>query len=180
MHQNNIVLKKLLISDCQPSLIAPFNRYQEVSRCWRKVNACWRLVDETFIQQWDEDTKLEEIQDFIRCINMGGVVLGAFLNDVLVGFTFIQPSLFGVAPYIRLKALHVSYGYRAKGLGKKLFMAICCEAKQLGAHKLYITAFPAEDTIAFYRARGCVELSNNAATLFAEEPKDVHLEYELF
>ena len=113
-----------------------------------------------------------------NCIDQGGVAIGAFSDNDIIGFASIQNGLFGInGDYLQLEMLHVSYEYRNKGIGKSLFHIICAEAKTFGARKLYISAHPSAETQAFYKAIGCIEAVEINKKLFDEEPFDCHLEY---
>jgi N-acetylglutamate synthase-like GNAT family acetyltransferase len=75
--------------------------------------------------------------------------------------------------------LQVSYEYRHKGIGKKLF-ALCVDAaKKYEAEKLYISAHSSQESQAFYRAMRCVDTEEIIPELFEAEPFDVHMEYVL-
>ena len=66
-----------------------------------------------------------------------------------------------------------------RGIGRALFRLTCREARALGAERLYISAHSAQETIAAYRAFGCVEAEEINWTLAKKEPCDVQLEYVL-
>ena len=68
---------------------------------------------------------------------------------------------------------------RGQGIGRALFRLACREARALGAERLYISAHSARETIAAYRAFGCVEAEEINWTLAKKEPCDVQLEYVL-
>lgn len=75
--------------------------------------------------------------------------------------------------------LHVSQAYRGQGLGKRLFELSKEEARQRGAKRLYISATPSEHTIDFYLRLGCTVTQELDAELFALEPEDIHLEFDV-
>ena len=173
-----MIIKKLRMQDCVPELFSKFNRYQEVKRCWRKENGEWLLKDISFIDQWSDEEKANRITGLSYCLQKDGVVLGAFVENDLVGFASIANRIFGSnREYIQLEMLHVSYELRGKGIGKALFRKICKEAKKFDAKKLYISAQSSEETQAFYRLMGCVEAVEINKKLYGEEPFDCHLEY---
>ena len=136
------------------------------------------LKDIAFTEQWNDEQKADKVDGLLRCIQQGGVVIGAFVDNSLIGFSSIPYGLFGSDnEYIQLEMLHVSYEFRGSGIGKALFYEICGYAKELGAKKLYITAHSAEETQAFYKSVGCIETVEVNQRLFEEEPFDCHLEY---
>ena len=177
----NITYKQLNIDDIHPNILNDFNRYQEVTKCWRKQNGEWVLVDNRFIDDWDEAKKKELATVYLPgTIERGGTVFGAFDGEKLIGFFALAGNLIGSRKqYIRLISLQVSYEYRHKGIGKKLF-ALCVDAaKKFGAEKMYISAHSSQESQAFYRAMKCVETEEIIPELFEIEPFDVHMEYIL-
>jgi GNAT superfamily N-acetyltransferase len=173
----NIAFKTLCACDCTPDLLNHFNRYQEVHRSWRKENNEWQLKDHHFIEQWDNAKKQSKILLLLECLKHGGQVFGAFSEGRLIGFASVNSNFLGQKnEYIELVLLHVSYEYRNKGIGKRLFLMACNLAKEKGAKKLYISSNPAEETQAFYAAVGCVKALE---TLGDNAPGDFPLEYRL-
>ena len=55
----NITYQQLRTTDIHPNILDDFNRYQEVKKCWRKQNGEWVLVDNPFIDDWNEAKKKE-------------------------------------------------------------------------------------------------------------------------
>ena len=80
---------------------------------------------------------------------------------------------------MQLSQIHVSYEYRGKGIGRKLFSFGLETMKDLTTKKLYITANPSEESQAFYRSTGCIDAEEIIPELFEAEPYDVHMEYVL-
>ena len=172
-------IKQLKISDIHPNMLNYFNRYQEVTQCWRKNENNWLLEDVSYIRDWDEDKKKWAINYFLQCIEQGGMIIGAFDEYNLIGFAKIDGKLFGsLNQYINLSLLLISNEYRHKGLGSRIFVTVCEKAISLNAKKLYISAHSAKDAIAFYKKIGC----KDAQEIFQElidETNDWELEYEL-
>jgi ribosomal protein S18 acetylase RimI-like enzyme len=176
----NTIIKRLELNDCHPEMLAKFNRYQEIERCWRKENGEWVLKDIAFVEQWDASKKTKVITSFMNCIKSGGSVVSAFAGDSLVAFSSIENMLFGSKhEYVNLDMLHVSFEQRRNGLGRTLFNEACVEAKRMGAAKLYISANSSEESVAFYRVLGCCEAKEINTELYKKEPFDVHMEYRL-
>jgi Acetyltransferases len=168
--------RKIKETDCTPVLLTSFSRYQEVRRCWRQGV----LKDISYIEQWDSEKKRAIVQKIHTCIAQGGSVIGAFDEQVLIGFAMVEPPLFGYKKeYINLSMLHVSHEYRGKGIGHALFEHACSAAMKLSARKLYISVHSAEETIAFYKSVGCVNAVEVNARLAQEEPCDCQMEYSL-
>lgn len=159
-------------------LFRHFNRYQEVTKCWRREQGIWVLKEESFAEDWSE----AQYEFLVKClkntVNTGGLVLGAFTEEKLVGFASVESRHFGSAgQYVQLSCIHVSNEFRGEGLGKQLFQYASYGAKKLGAEKLYISAHPAQETQAFYHTMGCVEAGEYDGEL--AEQDDCQLEYAL-
>lgn len=172
---------ELVKDEIDISLFAHFNRYQDVSKCWRKENGEWILKEIAFTEQWN----IDEYTYLVKCLQnttkTGGAVFGAFYNDILVGFASIENQPFGSnKQYLQLSSIHISYENRGMGIGKKLFFLTSERAKKLGAQKLYISAHSSQETQAFYKVMGCVEAMEYNEKLVAEEPCDCQLEYNLY
>ena len=64
-------------------LFSHFCRYQEVTKCFRKVDGKWVIKDIPFIEEWGE----KEFNFLVSClkntINTGGMVVGAFKLHIL-------------------------------------------------------------------------------------------------
>ena len=88
--------------------------------------------------------------------------------------------IFGAkASYAELVCFQISEEYRRQGIGRRLFSMVCEEALRLGAEKLYISSHSSKESQAAYRALGCTPAEEINASLAAEEPFDVQLEYRL-
>jgi len=176
----NTIFKKLALEDCQPNLLAEFDRRQEVKRCWRREDGQWRLQDIAFVEDWEQARKRRESQNIATCTRCGGAVIGAFLDGRLIGFSGVIHELFGTnKAYAQLDMLHVSLPFRNQGIGKQLFHMACDQARLLGAKKLYISSHSAEETQAFYQAVGCRDADEIDPKLYEKEPLDRHLEFIL-
>jgi len=107
----------------------------------------------------------------------GGAFLGVFDGSRLVGAAVIDPRRLGPADdLVQLSFLHVGRDHRRLGVGTDLFEAAQDVATELGAAGLYVSATPSENTVDFYRRRGCQVTLHPDPELLALEPEDVHLE----
>ena len=156
-----------------------FIRHQEVNECWRFVDGEWRLLPIAFTEDWDLPRLREEASCLILAISDGIPVFGAFDGDSLVGFAQLGERLGSRKQYIELVSYHVSAPYRGKGIGRRLFAAICDAARVLGAEKLYISAHSSRESQAVYRALGCIHAVEVDAVRAEREPCDVQMEYAL-
>jgi N-acetylglutamate synthase-like GNAT family acetyltransferase len=181
-NENELVIRMLNKEDLYPELLKYFNRYQKVVWVWRNVNGEKVLKEEPFIDDWNDERKKEVVsQDFKKCIEAGGVVLGGFIDDKLIAFATLKNDFFGSSnQYVLLSQLHVSYEYRHFGIGKCLFKKCVTIAKEWGVKKIYISAHSAEETQRFYNKVGCVEAKEINRKLVEQEPFDCQLEYVVY
>lgn len=160
------------------SLFRQFNRYQKVTRCWRKEQDIWALKNINFVEDWSE----AQYEFLVKClkntVETGGFVFGCFHGNNLIGFASVENKRFGSRQqYVQLSCIHVSFESRGKGLGKGLFGCAVIAAQKLGAEKLYISAHSSEETQLFYHAMGCIEALEYNRELSEAEPCDCQLEY---
>ena len=180
MSRAELQYRQLTPKDIAPDMLRDFNRYQEVTKSWRKQNGAWLLVDNPHIIQWDDAKKQALIADFKQILHSGGVLFAAYDGEKLAGFGGMDGNFIGsVGQYLWLVVLHVSYEYRGCGIGRALFRMIADNARQRGAPKLYISANSSQESQGFYRAVGCVHTSEIIPALFEAEPFDVHMEFGL-
>ncbi len=161
-------------------LLDSFNRYQQVTRSWRKENNQWVLKDNPYVEDWDLDKKRNVTRELSDCAGHGGVVFGAFCGGKLVGFATLASRFFGSsARTLEMPMIEVSFEYRHHGIGRQLFALIADSAKRLGAAKLYISAHSSEESQAFYKAVGCTQAQEVNREIAENEPYDCQLEYVL-
>lgn len=161
-------------------LFSDFQRRQNVTKCWRKIDGEWLIKDISFADDWTE----QDYSALIACLNntilTDGVVFGAFLDGRLKGFASVESTRFGTdRQYMDLSSIHVSQDMRGKGIGKELFCRAKEYAKKHEAQKLYISAHSSVESQAFYRALGCVEADEYNADHVEREPFDCQLECRL-
>jgi GNAT superfamily N-acetyltransferase len=107
----------------------------------------------------------------------GAVAIGAFDGERLVGIGVLFPHLRrGMA---QLAYLHVSNGYRAAGIGKRLSDDLDQIAREGGDSEIAVSATPSRNTVRFYMARGYEPMAEPLPELFALEPEDIHLHKQL-
>jgi len=176
----NISYRILKKEEINLLLFSNFDRYQEVTKCWRKENNKWILKDISFTESWGPDEYESLVECLQKTIMTGGTVFGAFSDNDLVGFASLENQFFGSKnDYLQLSSIHTSNGYRSRGIGRNLFNLVCKKAREVGAEKLYISAHSSKETISFYKALGCKETVEYNKKLVAKEPCDCQLEYVL-
>ena len=71
---STITYQKLCKNHLHDEVLDKFNRYQKVSRCWRKQNDEWVLIDHPYIEDWDLEKKRNIVSELVNCVNNNGVV----------------------------------------------------------------------------------------------------------
>ena len=171
------VYKELTIDDIDISMFECFDRTQNVTKCWRKINGKWVIKDIAFVDNWSNEEYREGVDYLKNLLKLEGYVVGAFFDGKLKGFASVEPVIFGAtAKYMDLSNIHISQDMRRQGIGKELFVLAKRWAKERGAEKLYISAHSAVESQAFYKSMGCVEAVEYNKELAEKEPCDCQLE----
>lgn len=141
-----------------------------------QVEVDWHVP--TWFVDGDADHSLSEQMAFcLSHLDQGGVMLGAFRDDLLVGVDVVRPRL--RVDMAQLVFLHVSRGFRRQGIAKRLMFEACKIAREAGARRLYVSSIPSSSAVAFYLAQGCKLAIEPDPELYALEPEDIHLHLDL-
>lgn len=177
MEPYRITYRPLNETEIDRSLFAGFIRRQEVGLCRRKINGRWQLLDDPFIDDWNEEDYARVVRNLKKTVQTGGLAVGAFADGCLKGFVSVEKEPLGRrAQYMDLSHIHVSADMRGRGIGRVLFDAAKAYAREHGAEKLYISAHSAVESQAFYRAMHCREAEEYSAAHVEAEPCDCQLE----
>lgn len=172
--------RELTESELSVELFDQFERKQVVTDCRRKVDGEWRVLADPGVDDWTPEDYEFLVSCLKRTVETGGVVWGAFVDDVLKGFASVERKAFGSeSQYMELTSLHVSNDMRRCGIGAVLFLLSADFARNLGIKKLYISSHSAVETQAFYKAMGCVEATEYSDGHVHQAPADCQLEYVL-
>jgi len=106
-------------------------------------------------------------------LELDGTAFGAFDGDRLVGIAIYRPRLTETMGQLGL--LHVSNGYRRRGIASRLFREVLALARADGATHLYVSSTPSESAVGFYLAKGFTPTAVPDPELFAKEPDDVQM-----
>lgn len=110
-------------------------------------------------------------------VSRGASVFGAFAGERLVGIGLVTPHIRpGIA---QLAFLHISHGYRGRGVGRQLVAELERVAREAGDSQIVVSATPTVRTVDFYMRCGFAPMAEPLPELFEEEPEDVHLEKRL-
>src|SRR5262245_5650197 len=114
--------------------IRPISQLPELEKCVEIQRETWGLADIEVIP-----TRM-----LVTQIRIGGLVLGAFDRDDLIGFLNATPGLRDGMPYWYSQMLAVKREYRDHGVGASLKLAQRGHALQRGIHLIEWTFDPLE------------------------------------
>jgi ribosomal protein S18 acetylase RimI-like enzyme len=106
-------------------------------------------------------------------LEQGGTMFGALDGSLLVGLAIYRPQL--TARMAQLAVLHVSNGYRRRGIATRLTAECIRLARRDGATELYVSATPSQSAVGFYRSQGFRLVEEPHPELYALEPEDIHM-----
>lgn len=113
-----------------------------------------------------------------RWVEAGSIALGAFDGERLVGIGVVRPHVRpGVA---QLAYLHVSNGFRGRGIGGRLSDELERVARDAGDTSMVVSATPSLNTVHFYWRRGYEPAAEPLPELLELEPEDVHMSKPLY
>ena len=173
---NKHTIRELTQENLKIDFLNGFKHNQSWDKQWVNKNNSWLLQDCEMSREWDNE-KREWIPTYlIEQISRGGNAIGAYAKDKLVGFCCVDGVLRD--GYANMTMLFVDDDYKRLGIGKKLFLAISEKARLIGAEKMFISAIPSQDTIAFYMAIGCKD-AEHLPNEFLDSLNDRYLEFNL-
>ena len=174
-----IEIKDLATNDISSDMLLNFKHHQIITEKWVKRNNKWDLLATSDLREWNKEKRVWISTYLWQQIERGGSVVAAFAGDILVGFCCVDGYLVGnTAKYANMTMLFVDDKWKRKGVGRKLFEKICVCAKQMDADKLFISAIPSFDTIAFYFNIGC-EDAREIISEYVDTEQDRYLEFVL-
>ena len=173
-----IRLRVVKEEDINDDFLTGYQRDQVTHKIHRFIDGRLEIIDEYFVETWDNQ-KLTEISRYLKsCVHEGGKVVALMNKDKCIGFANIENKVY-FNTYLPMHYCHISKPYRNKGLGKKLFFKMAAVASDYDVEKLYISTHPAVETQAFYKSIGCVLTNQIVPELLEIEPYDIQLEYDL-
>lgn len=174
-----IRISDLFIDGIESDMFLNFNHHQLITKKWVKKDNKWELVDADNLREWSKEKRIWITKYLNEQIERGGSVKIAYDGGILVGFCSVDGYLLGnTARYANLTMLFVDDEWKRNGIGKCLFEEICKSAVKMNAEKLFISAIPSLETIAFYFSMGC-EDAKEIISEYIDTENDRYLEYSL-
>lgn len=158
--------------------IADIDRSERITQQYRQCGERLQPIDvDIDAPRWGElgeATIKYRVDEWTRLASEGGVPIGAFDRDRLIGFAvYVRASPEDPA---QLAVLHVTKPWRRHGVGCELTNEVVRLARAEGAQRLYVSATPTRGTVDFYVSQGFKPVAIPDERLFALEPDDVHME----
>jgi predicted N-acetyltransferase YhbS len=114
------------------------------------------------------------------CFKRKGYFLGGFHDGILKAIVVLESKWIGKnRDTLQLKFLHIDQQFRGMGIGKVLFCYAVEKAQQLKAKRMYISSCENKNTVDFYKHLGCRITDEIEPELYAFEPNDIHMEFNL-
>lgn len=170
---------KLAYNDIAPDMLRDFKHEQLILRKYIYTDGLWTEKETHELRQWSAEKRVWITEYLRRQVQRGGSAAAAIADGKLIGFASVDGTLNGeTAKYANLTMLFVDDEMKRKGIGTALFREACICAKNLGAEKLFISAIPSVETVAFYGKMGCVD-AEEIVPAYIDTENDRYLEYAL-
>jgi predicted GNAT superfamily acetyltransferase len=121
-------------------MIRPLTELSEFETCVQLQRACWDIPN---------DVDLVPSRIYLVQTHIGGLVLGAFEGDRLVGFVNAMPGIRDGMPYWHSQMMGIAADHRNSGIGSQLKLAQREHARQRGIHLIQWTYDPLESRNAY-------------------------------
>ncbi len=133
------------------------------------------------VPRWFDDGPEHSVSSLVESLSPmlanGSALWGAFDGDALVGVMVYRPHL--TEEMAQLVFLHVSHGYRRRGIATRLTAECIRLARADGAEKLYVSATPSGSAVGFYQGQAFQLVDEPHPELYALEPEDIHMFMQL-
>ena len=153
------------------------DRSEEATIHYRQIGS--RLVSTpvkdsiaNFFAEGDVHSVPELVHTWQPVVDVGGALLGAFVNGALAGIALLGNE---VAPgVLQVALLYVSRPHRRRGVATALMDEMEQLARKADAHGLYVSSVPTGSAVGFYLSRG-FQPTDPSPELLAKEPDDIHM-----
>ena len=125
-----------------------------------------------FFAEGEHHSIPELVHEWQPVVDAGGVLLGAFDQDRLVGIALLGNEV--ATGVHQLALLFVSRAYRRSGVASVLMDEVEKLAASRRATAIYVSSVPSDSAVGFYRSRG-FKLTEPLPDLWAREPDDIHM-----
>ena len=174
-----VTVRTFLPDELKEDLLDGFSHRTRITEIWVREGDALVLRPTDRIREWSGEKK-RWIALWLRDqTEDGGAAFGAFEDGKLVGFASVDGPLTEGSPrYANLTLLFVDDARQRRGIGSMLFGAACAFATQKGADRLFVSAVPSRETVAFYARMGC-RAAEKVPPDFVDTEEDLFLEIPL-
>lgn len=74
------MIRNIQSEELTVELFSSFRRFQQVTKCWRKIDGQWTVVDNPFVEDWGREQYEFLVQCLRHTLASGGLVCGAFAD----------------------------------------------------------------------------------------------------
>lgn len=164
------------------SRLAEIDRAEEIPQAYFMRDGALVLEDvgwrtETWPLDGPDWSVNHHVAEFGPILEEGGVLLGAFDGEKLVGIGVLRYQL--TETMSQLALLHVNRETRGQGVGKLLTQEMFRLARESGAKQMYVSSISTKNSVEFYQSQGFVLVDDPHPELFALEPEDIHMVCQL-
>jgi GNAT superfamily N-acetyltransferase len=158
-------------------LLATIDRSERIDAEYALVDGALELRNHVVdVSGWHTEEISTYVARLVALFDAGGVVLGAWDGDALIGLGSLDVHGVGGDPTVaKLDMLYTSRPHRGRRVGSSLTAALAKRARSQGATALYISATPTRGTVDAYLAMGAALAPEPDPELLALEPEDIHL-----
>ncbi len=172
---NTIAFRELKLEDL-PAMVE-IDRAETIDAIYTVTDGQLVLHEKQIdVHGWYPSEVPAHVEHLASFIQAGGAAFGAFDGERLVGIGGLNIGpIGGDTSVMQLEPLHVSSGYRGRGIGRRLVELVADRARSLGGRALYISSISTRNSVDAYLRLGATVLENPDPVLFAKEPEDIHL-----
>ncbi len=176
---SRVEIRLLTAEELTPDFLGGCSHRTRITQVWAREGNALVLRPTDRIREWS-DEKRRWIPLWLRDqTEDGGAAFGAFEDGKLSGFASVDgPLTEGPPRYANLTLLFVDDTRQRRGIGSLLFRAACGFARLKGADRLFISAVPSRETVAFYTSMGC-RTAETVPPDFVDTEEDIFLEFPL-
>lgn len=172
-------LMQFTSADLTPDFLDGFKRLQFIRKKWYNLGGEWHVFVVNEKYDWDSVGRERMLAQLRESAKNGALLVGAksLKSGKLVGFGALECEPGGKrAQYANISALMVDLDWRGMGIGTKIFMRMVACAKTRGVERLFVSAFPAADTVEFFESLGFTDATETVAD-FVGSGDDRCMEY---
>lgn len=166
--------------DLDSGFFKRFDPSHFVMKKWYNVGGEWRVAIANEKYGWEPSGRRAALEHLKTKLYSGAYIIGArSKNGKTVGYGVLEAGFGGRrARYVNLSEMLVDSDWRGLGIGTQLFNRICEHARLRGAERLFVSVFPATDTVSFFKSLGCTDAEETIPE-FVRTNDDMLMEYVL-